>query len=177
MNYPCFVVEKTGNTRIVHEACETPGCNCGGYDREEKEFIRLNTGETLWRYSYYSLPPGAMWLQEMWDIHTDLQGNEIARYKGNGDWNNDDGFHLHVMLPGPPNEDGTISDFGHPWDVDSRANNCTLPDDRIHRCWVREGTQPNVSVSKNGHTCAAGAGSIRVAWWHGFLRNGILEEC
>lgn len=117
-----------------------------------------------------------MWLEEVWDIHRDANGVEIVRYKGNGNWNNDDGFHLKVMLPGPANPDGTIS-FGHVWDIDSRCSNCGSPDDRLHRCWVREGTPPNVTISKNGNTCSAGAGSVKVEWWHGFLRNGVLEEC
>jgi len=59
--------------------------------------------------------------------------------------------------------------------IDSRASNCTLPDDNVHKCWVRHGEAPNFTVDKNGATCAAGAGSIQTSNWHGFLRNGVFE--
>lgn len=78
-------------------------------------------------------------------------------------WDNCTGRHLHVILPN-----------GHDWDVDSRARNCTLPQERTHRCWVRHGDPPDVTVDKAWHTCAAGAGSIGVPGWHGFLRSGHL---
>lgn len=81
-------------------------------------------------------------------------------------WDNKEDAHLIVKLP-----DGTE------WNVDSRANNCTLPDDRTHRCWVREGIPPVVTAGKAGHTCTAGAGSILTPRWHGFLTNGELNQC
>lgn len=64
------------------------------------------------------------------------------------------------------------------WHIDSRASNCTMPDDKEHRCWVRHGTlRGTIHVDKNGNTCAAGAGSIMVPGFHGFLHNGILRDC
>lgn len=65
---------------------------------------------------------------------------------------------------------------GHDWNVDSRASNCTLPDDNVHKCWVRHGDPRDchVTVDKNGVTCSAGAGSIQTPNWHGFLRDGQL---
>lgn len=66
---------------------------------------------------------------------------------------------------------------GHDWMIDGRASNCTMPEDKEHKCWVRKGVAPNFTVGKEGKTCAAGAGSIQVPGWHGFLRNGVLEEC
>lgn len=62
------------------------------------------------------------------------------------------------------------------WFIDGRANNCTKPDDGEHRCWVRHGTvgQP-LTIDKAGLTCDAGAGSIQMANWHGFLQNGVLH--
>jgi len=65
---------------------------------------------------------------------------------------------------------------GHDWMVDSRASNCGLPDDDVHRCWVRHGDprQCHVTVDKDGLTCSAGAGSIATPNWHGFLRDGQL---
>lgn len=94
-------------------------------------------------------PPGAMW-----DAHW------------YGDRCGPDGKHLMVKLPD-----------GHDWFVDGRANNCTMKDDSVHRCWVRHGAPPDVTVDKGGHTCAAGAGSIATPKYHGFLRNGYLERC
>jgi hypothetical protein len=78
-------------------------------------------------------------------------------------WDNCDGVHIWSILPN-----------GDHWDIDSRASNCTMREDRTHRCWVRTGSYKDgtIDVHKNGHTCAAGAGSIAVPGWHGFLRNG-----
>jgi hypothetical protein len=78
-------------------------------------------------------------------------------------WSNCDGRHLYVILPD-----------GHEWDTSSRASNCTMKDDKTHRCWVLSGEPPNVTSSKTGHTCRAGAGSVATGKWHGFLRNGKL---
>lgn len=68
---------------------------------------------------------------------------------------------------------------GHPWTIDSRANNCTLPDDDEHWCWVRHGRPEDgtLHVDKEGKTCSAGAGSIQTGRWHGFLRRGRLVQC
>ncbi len=81
-------------------------------------------------------------------------------------WNDCDGRHLHAKLPN-----------GHDWDVDGRASNCTMKDDRSHRCWVRTGSPEDgtIHVDKNGHTCAAGAGSIIAGDWHGFLHHGAFH--
>ena len=66
---------------------------------------------------------------------------------------------------------------GDHWHIDSRASNCTMKTDKAHRCWVRHGTVGQViHVDKNGNTCQAGAGSIAVDGWHGFLHNGELRE-
>ena len=94
------------------------------------------------------LPPGTMYWSS-W--HTGCS------------WDNCDGQHLHVVLPN-----------GHHWDVDGRASNCTLPQDRTHRCWIRHGEPPLITVDKSGHTCNAGAGSILSGDYHGFLRGGEL---
>lgn len=77
-----------------------------------------------------------------------------------------DGRSLVVKLP-----------TGHEWMIDGRASNCTLPTDDHHRCWVRHGRPEDgtLHVDKNGLTCAAGAGSIVVPGWHGFLHNGRLK--
>lgn len=66
---------------------------------------------------------------------------------------------------------------GRTWHIDSEASNCTRKGDKSHRCWIRHGTPPLITVDKNGETCAAGAGSIMAGDYHGFLRNGVLEQC
>lgn len=81
-------------------------------------------------------------------------------------WDNCDGIHTYGLLPN-----------GHTWDINSRASNCTLKDDRTHRCWVATGSvfDGTLDVGKNGNTCDAGAGSIQAGSWHGFLRNFTWE--
>lgn len=67
---------------------------------------------------------------------------------------------------------------GHHWHMTGRASNCTMPQDRTHRCWVIHEEAPGVfHVDKAGHTCAAGAGSIAAPGWHGFLHHGELVQC
>lgn len=74
-----------------------------------------------------------------------------------------DGRSLIVMTPGGE------------WAIDGRASNCTLTGDDVHRCWVRHGAAPLVTVDKRGDTCTAGGGSISAGSYHGFLRDGHLE--
>lgn len=76
-------------------------------------------------------------------------------------WKGADGRSLSAKCPN-----------GDIWNIDSRATNCTMPTDDVHRCWVRHGEPPNITVDKNGVTCRAGAGSIQAGDYHGFLRNG-----
>ena len=40
--------------------------------------------------------------------------------------------------------------------------------------WIKNA---NITVDKNGNTCSAGGGSIMGRTYHGFLRNGYLDEC
>ncbi len=116
--------------------------------RDELIYVRPDTGE---RFTEEEAPPGAMW-NAWW-----------SQFKG------PDGLSLYVKLPN-----------GHQWNIDGPANNCTMPNDHRqlnHHCWVREGTPPLLTVGKNGVTCGAGAGSILSGNYHGFLRNGVLEQC
>ncbi len=83
-------------------------------------------------------------------------------------WKGADGISLTVMLPTSPPAT---------WAVDAEASNCTRKGE-LHKCWIRHGdprTQ-SVTVDKNGDTCQAGAGSIAVDGYHGFLQNGILTD-
>lgn len=99
--------------------------------------------------------PGAMWDASWYP----------APYRGA------DGKVLCVQLPN-----------GRTWMIDSRASNCTKPDDTEHDCWCRHGDPPNLTVDKNPEpgrsTCEAGGGSIGSGegedYYHGFLRNGEL---
>jgi hypothetical protein len=79
-------------------------------------------------------------------------------------WDNDEQKHLIAVCPD-----------GFHWDIDSRASNCTMKHDRTHRCWIRHGEPPNVTVDKNGHSCNAGAGSIQTPKWHGYLQVGEFK--
>lgn len=92
-------------------------------------------------------PPGAMWDADWMP----------AVYK------NPDGRCLCVRLPN-----------GLDWMIDGVASNCTKPGDRVHRCWVRHGEPPVITVDKAGLTCDAGAGSILSGDYHGFLQDGVL---
>lgn len=113
---------------------------------------RMDTGEIRTRIAEFG--PGAMW-DAWWYRPAKPGGYFLAPLP--------DGLSLCVTLPN-----------GHDWYIDGRASNCTLPDDNEHHCWVRHGTPPNVTVDKNGRTCAAGAGSILAGSYHGFLQNGEL---
>lgn len=66
---------------------------------------------------------------------------------------------------------------GGEWIIDSRASNCTMPDDNAHSCWVRHGIPPYVTVDKRGNSCKAGSGSIDTGRYHGKLTSGYLERC
>lgn len=114
----------------------------------ERIWARADTGE---ENTLHAFGPGAMW-DATW--HHDVPA-----------WCGFDGRAIIVKLPN-----------GHDWAIDGRASNCTLKDDTEHRCWIRHGEPPHLTVDKNGRTCAAGAGSIASDGWHGFLRNGMLVE-
>lgn len=125
----------------------------GRYSPEDGEGIsspimrRMDTGEER---SGRDLPVGALW----------VNGGAPSRYQGA------DGLSIYCRLPG-----------GHSWLIDGRASNCTMPNDNEHKCWVRHGTVgEKLHVDKNGLTCTAGAGSIMVEGYHGFLHNGELVE-
>jgi hypothetical protein len=95
-------------------------------------------------------PPGASW-DAWWYPHNDL-------------WRGPDGIALMVRLPN-----------GRDWSVDGAASNCTRKGEP-HKCWIRHGDprRADVTVDKQGDTCAAGAGSIQADDYHGFLRAGVL---
>lgn len=120
-------------------------------------YRRLDNGEDV---TLRNAPDGAMWYAD-WMIHgrTKDDSNQI--------WIGPDGHCLVVKVVG-----------GHDWMVDGQCNNCTMPHDKVHKCWVRHGDPrtSNITIDKNGYTCQAGAGSILTPNWHGFLRDGWLVE-
>jgi hypothetical protein len=133
-------------------------CACGYIFRPEDEwqrdahllYWRRDTGEEM---ILRNAPPGAMWYAWWFDDIYQPQGKHC----------------LVIRMPG-----------GGEWIVDSQAKNCSMPEDRKqekHHCWILHGDPPNVTVDKQGaSTCAAGSGSVQMQNWHGFLRNGFLEE-
>lgn len=152
------------------ERCDR--CGCAFSDTEDTKQVFAHT---LYRgapdgqlYALHEAPVGAMWDAEWM--------GESSR--------GPDGLHLVVKTPGGE------------WLVDDESSNCTrtqyveipTPEgkagkwrrfERTHFCWVRHGDprQPEtLHVDKNGDTCAAGAGSILIGGWHGFLHHGHLVE-
>ena len=121
--------------------------------------------ETGGRISQRHLPFGACYVANM-DPHTlEIRPSRFAGADG-----------LSIICITPRTTPPVETDKGS-WYIDSRANNCTMKTDDVHRCWVRHGTVGDkLQVDKAGNTCAAGAGSIQNAGWHGFLHNGILHE-
>ena len=120
---------------------------------EDKNHLwkRVDTGQELTLNSVHHAPVGAMW-RATW-----LE--DMPQFCG------PDGKSYVVMTPGGE------------WMIDGRASNCKMPDDNVHKCWVRHGEAPNLTVDKNGHTCKVGAGSIQAGNYHGYLRNGKLTDC
>lgn len=171
----CFWVEQTGKWRahIWRKGVDGARECLGEFASEqlaeqavapywEREEIQSSSRSQLYRLpdgrevDSHELPPGALY-----DAH----------------W-------LHECYPMP---DGiclaAVCPNGHTWIVDSRASNCTMPEDKVHRCWIRHGDPKtgNVHVDKDGCTCAAGAGSIMCGsdagtpgHYHGHLHNGAF---
>lgn len=79
--------------------------------------------------------------------------------------------------PGPDGRTLFVVTPGGTWTPDSRASNCGRPEDDTHYCWVRHGVAPMITVDKKGDTCIAGAGSIMIGGYHGFLTKGKLTNC
>lgn len=128
------------------DACGRGFASDDPYQLFQDQIMRASDGR---EFRLRELPPGACY-DAWWDPT-----------KG------PDGRSLVVILP-----------TKQPWHIDHRASNCTMPDDNEHRCWVRHGKPEDgtLHVDKNGHTCAAGAGSIAVPGYHGFLHHGKLTS-
>jgi hypothetical protein len=202
----CFVIERTGSSRYwLRRYSHGPGCSGSGYhnahgpvvaeteDDKTKKWLCTNPPEIpkedpRWptkcdRCDYVF--PASDPFQVFGDpLYKRADTGEIVTWIGapqgalrRADWyEQDDGS----PQPGWTGADGQSWEVKLPdgvaWFIDGKCSNCTRPNDP-HHCWVREGTAPHFTVGKGGNTCAAGAGSILSAGYHGFLRNGFLEEC
>jgi len=125
-------------------------------------YKRANTGEIYGDGKRHDLPRGAVFRATWYENEDGSQNN----------WTGPDGQAWFVVLPQNPDESGVWH-----WHIDGPASNCTLPDDKIHKCWCRHGEAPDFTVDKNGVTCQAGGGSIWVQMpngFHGFLRDGYI---
>lgn len=149
MTYQCFLIEPVWG----EEDKDYPFSGWEPY-RDISGWKRADTGELYARNS--DAPIGSMW-RAYW-------------YPKNMTWDNETEPHLLVRCP---NGESTRD-----WDIDSRCSNCGKPEDRLHRCWVRSGEPPVLTVSKGpGTSCDAGHGSILLPHWHGMLENGVLRPC
>lgn len=138
-------------------------CSCGFQFTKEAYrqlfqdllFRNTTTGEQL---SKRDIPPNSLYFDPFLGIY----------YGGTGQLGpGPDGQYLIAICPN-----------GRHWCIDSRASNCTMPEDNNHKCWVRHGDPRlgNVHVDKNGVTCQAGGGSIQAGDYHGFLHHGSFTD-
>lgn len=141
----------TSTNRVEKQVCEKRRL----YKRADGQSDLFTPEDGL--FTLEDAPVGAMWFSDWLPAH--MAGP--------------DGKTLFVMCPND-NQGGATSK--REWMVDGRASNCTMPNDNTHRCWVRHGDAPVITVDKNGNTCQAGAGSIAMPGWHGFLVKGYLVE-
>jgi len=119
--------------------------------------VRLDTAEER---TQRELPIGALWAVEVSPEGIDHSEKYYKNLRG------DDGHSIVCKLPGD-----------HIWYIDGSCSNCDRRQEP-HHCWVRHGTIGDaLTVDKAGNTCSAGAGSVIVDGWHGFLRNGALVPC
>ncbi len=109
-------------------------------------------------YGFDDLPPGAMFLQPVGP------GGLACYHQPKCD------AHLVVMCP---------SDPVYMWHVDGPSE-CAWRGNLSHRCWIRYGSPPDVTVTKG--SCPGGAGSISTrprgqpGRYHGFLYRGVLSD-
>jgi hypothetical protein len=172
----CFMVELVNphsKTEMVRSYCSIADCErahesdergsrrhveAEAWTSEVWDVLRVDSGDVIatdaWSLSMCRIP-GAMFWSSIGDRQADehLAGSRLFA----------SGPQLQVILPD-----------NNPWNIDARANNCGKPADFEHRCWIRHGDPPAITVDKGGLTCTAGAGSIDSGTWHGFLRAGEL---
>lgn len=187
MPYKCFMVTKVNTQQVWVRTCDKKHgddepCNENGkYSTEVFDIVRQDNGEIVKTgQSYMSLSGviGSMWLEDYVEpnMPKDAQDWSHLDEEGVKRVQNPDGsmparHPSFIFAEGPQL---TVMTPGGRWVIDSRASNCGSPYDYNHRCWIRHGEPPNITVDKNGATCSAGAGSIQCGSYHGFLQNGEL---
>lgn len=142
-------------------------------------YRRGDTGELV---TIRNAPVGALWFAGYFTgtDHCAVDGRALmVRLPGGHDWNVDGRAR---------NCDSPCARCNRPYNAhaSSRCDEAmgfqpdgsnSYSDARPHKCWIRHGEPPDVNVDKAGVTCGAGAGSIMVPGYHGFLRNGYLTDC
>jgi hypothetical protein len=159
-------------TQGIDDSWTPAHCDKCGLRFDEAQRVKRGAGtHSIWDTPSGELEPGCLYWAN-WLDHSDVdrdwpaldgshpKPDDARCFHG---WTNCEGLHLQAVCP----------NGGH-WDIDSRASNCTLPDDQTHRCWIRHGDLPVITVDKSGLTCAAGAGSILAGDYHGFIQNGAF---
>lgn len=186
----CLLMELEAGQEAVSPAWDSDlwptVCNCGHVftDKDTKNtsetplYKRSDTGEEI---TIGDATPGAIWDADWMK----------------GMYDTEDGKILVAMCPGrqhwtidgrASNCDSPCKNCGKPYhlhiktahkktDEPNEANCTNYVDSNPHKCWIRHGEPPMLTVDKKGNTCGAGAGSIQTANWHGFLRNGVFETC
>ncbi len=146
----------------------------------ESLYRRKDTGEIM---GLRAAPPGAIWRATWMEDMKGYTGPDgrtyICRLPGNHDW---------IIDSIASNCPVACTNCGRPYaaHMEDRHRAADAPnpcpkgyvplDNYAHKCWVRTGDAPYFTVGKDGVTCSAGAGSILVPEWHGFLKNGVLTE-
>lgn len=151
----CFEIEKVDRPL---QWMRNDGTHCAEDDPHRHKgspwYRRKDTGE-----EFVGAPPGAVFY---YDDIVECTPEQIARLpKG------PDGRHLVVVLPD-----------SHWWSPDSNASNSGTP-------WQRTGTMPVFDVNPSILTHKPKWTQVDGKWksvgketsYHGFLRNGWLEEC
>jgi len=148
MNIKCFLLVPTDKT-VERKGTYSDGS--GSFTAYDPIYKRSDTGEEI---ILNKAPVGAIW-ENTWYY------NEVS-LKG---WLGEDGRSFTIRTPGGD------------WCCDRKASNCTKLEDHVHKCWCRHGDAPVFTIDKIGNTCNAGAGSILIGDYHGFLINGELTQC
>lgn len=162
--------------KVPHDDPRWPRhCGCGYAFQDSDEWqvwteAIYRRGDTGADTTLRDAAPGAMWnAWWMGKHHSGPDGRSIVVKLPNGnDW----------MIDGiASNCDAPCLDCGQPMSAHLAKDSaiaCRILNPRPHKCWVRHGEPPNLTVDKNGVTCGAGAGSILSGNYHGFLQNGEL---
>jgi hypothetical protein len=129
------------------------------------------TGELM---TLQDAPIGAMWFADEFNQYYEnrkgADGRTLIVRTPGGDWCIDDRA---------SNCDSPCKNCGVPYILHQKGQGCGCYQDSKpgHKCWVRHGDAPHITVDKNGLTCGAGAGSYQSLdnRWHGFLKSGVLQ--